>query len=208
MARIGILGGSFHPIHNGHIRLGRFCLDKQLVDEVWFVPTGCSYLKAHQNMLSGRERFRLCEIALAGERDMRACDVEIKRDGNSYTYETLEELGRLYPEHSFFFIIGADCLFSMETWYQPERIFANCTILAAYREGNSVEEFQRKAQELEEKYHARIVIMNFPEYTISSTEIRNRIARGESVEGMLPEALCLEIRRMGYFSKDSSTRGE
>lgn len=205
MARIGILGGSFHPIHNGHIQLGRFCLDKRLVDEVWFVPTGCSYLKAHQNMLSGQERMRLCEIALAGEKEMKACDVEVKREGNSYTYETLEELRRLYPEHDFFFIIGADCLFSMETWYRPERIFANCTILAAYREGNSVGEFQRKAQELSEKYQARIEIINFTEYTISSTEVRNRIARGESVEGMLPEALRLEILRRGYFLKDSST---
>ena len=199
MAKIGILGGTFHPIHNGHIALGQYCLDKKLVREVWFIPTGVSYLKAGQKMLSGEERLRLTNLAIDGRPNMRALDLEIRRPGNTYTVETLRELKKLWPEHEFFYIIGADCLFSMEAWYQAEEIFRLCTLLVARRDGKSRGEMRRKARDLKDRFQAKIHLLEFQEMEISSTLIRERIKNGKSIRDLIPEKLAKEIKKYGYF---------
>ncbi|MBR3468960.1 MAG: nicotinate-nucleotide adenylyltransferase [Lachnospiraceae bacterium] len=199
MAKIGILGGSFHPIHNGHLQLGQYCLDKRIVREVWFIPTGVSYLKAGMKMLTGEERLHLVELAIQGNPRMKALDVEIKRPGNTYTVETLEELKKSYPEHEFCFIIGADCLFSMESWYRADDIFKMAELLVARRDGKSYSEMQRKARDLEERFGARIRILRFEEMDISSTQIRERLKAGKDTSDLLPEAVCKEIKKRKYF---------
>ena len=199
MARIGILGGSFHPFHRGHYLLGKYCLDQRLVDEVWFIPTGVSYLKRNIKMLSGEERLRLLQLGIQDEPNMKALDIEIKRAGNTYTYETLEELNRTYAEHSFYFLIGADCLFQIETWRHSERIFSACTLLVAQRDDISIEAMQDKIVELKEKYNANIELIHFPQIEISSTEIRERIHRGEGIEDLVPVPEAEEILRLHYF---------
>lgn len=199
VARIGILGGSFHPFHNGHLLLGKYCIDQEIVDEVWFIPTGVSYLKKDVKMLSGEERLRLLELGIQGYSHMKALDIEIKRAGNTYTYETLEELNRAYPEHDFYFMIGADCLFQIENWYQAERIFSSCTILAAQRDGVSKRSMQKKSGELKKRFSAKILLIDFPEMDISSTEIRRRIHAGERIDDLVPAAEAEEILRLGFF---------
>ena len=199
MAKIGILGGTFHPIHNGHVALGQYCLDKKLVKEVWFIPTGVSYLKAGQKMLSGEERLRLNRLAIEGRPNMSALDLEIRRPGNTYTVETLLELKKLWPEHEFFYIIGADCLFSMENWYQAEEIFQLCTMLVARRDGKSRGEMRKKARDLKDRCLAKINLLEFQEMEISSTLIRDRIKNGKSIRDLLPEKLAKEIKKKGYF---------
>ena len=199
MAKIGILGGTFHPIHNGHIALGQYCLDKKLVREVWFIPTGVSYLKAGQKMLSGEERLRLTRLAIEGRPNMCALDLEIKRPGNTYTVETLRELKKHWPEHEVFYIIGADCLFSMENWYQAEEIFRLCTMLVARRDGKSRGEMRKKARDLKDRFQAKIHLLEFQEMEISSTLIRDRIKNGNSIRDLLPEKLAKEMKKKGYF---------
>ena len=156
MAKIGILGGSFHPFHNGHLALGQYCLDKKLVSEVWFIPTGISYLKSGQKMLSGEERLRLLNIAIKDQPKMKALDVEIRRPGNTYTVDTFHELRKEYPQHDFYYIIGADCLFSMEDWYHAEELFRICNLLVARRDGKSRSEMRTKAKDLRDRYHANV----------------------------------------------------
>ena len=199
MAKIGILGGSFHPIHNGHLFLGKYCLEKKLVKEVWFVPTGVSYLKSGTEMLSGEERLRLVNLAISDEKGMSASDIEIRRPGNTYTVDTLRELKRLYPEHDFYFIIGADCLFSMENWYEADVIFRLCHLLVARRDGKNRNEMRKKAKDLEERFHAKIHLLEFKEMNISSTMIRERIRSGEDFKDLVPEKVADEILRLGYF---------
>ncbi|MBO4750217.1 MAG: nicotinate-nucleotide adenylyltransferase [Lachnospiraceae bacterium] len=201
MAKIGILGGSFHPIHNGHLMLGQYCLDKKIVSEVWFIPTGVSYLKAGMKMLTGEERLHLVELAIQGNPKMKALDVEIKRPGNTYTVETLEELKKLHPEHEFFFIIGADCLFSMETWYRAKDIFQSARLLVARRDGKSLGEMQRKARDLKDRFGASVRILRFEEMDISSTMIRERFAKGKSANDLMPKAVSQEIKKRGYFKE-------
>lgn len=199
MAKIGVLGGSFHPFHNGHLMLGQFCLDQKLVEEIWFIPTGISYLKKDLPMLSGEERLHLIQLAIQDHPNMRALDIEIKRTGNTYTYETLEELHQSHPEHEFYFLIGADCLFTIETWVHPERIFQASGILAAKRDGCPKQLMRKKIRELKETYGANIQLIDFPEMDISSTDIRRRIHEGLSIQGLVPLSEAEEILRRGYF---------
>ncbi|MBQ2101796.1 MAG: nicotinate-nucleotide adenylyltransferase [Lachnospiraceae bacterium] len=202
MAKIGLLGGTFHPFHNGHLELGRYCLEKKLVSEVWFMPTGVSYLKAGQKMLPGEERLRLLQIAIQDEKNMSAIDIEIKRPGNTYTVETLKELKKMYPEHEFSYVIGADCLFSMEHWYQAEEIFQLCRLLVARRGGKSRGEMRKKAKDLKDRFGANIHLLEFQEMDISSTLIRGRIAQGETIEDLVPVKMAAEIERLGYFREE------
>ena len=150
-------------------------------------------------MLSGEERLKLLELGIAGMDKMRALDIEIKRAGDTYTYETLEELNRLYPENEFYFMIGADCLFTIETWKKAERIFACSTLLAAQRDGIPKREMRRKIKELKERFGAKIILIDFPEMDISSTEIRERIKQGMKIDDLVPELEAVEILDRGYF---------
>lgn len=199
MAKIGILGGSFHPFHNGHLQLGQYCIEHDIVDEVWFIPTGVSYLKRNIAMLSGAERLRLLELGISGMDKMKALDIEIKRSGDTYTYETLEELNSLYPEDDFYFMIGADCLFTIETWKNAQRIFNASTLLVAQRDGISRRDMRQKMKELENRFKARIIMIDFPEMDISSTEIRDRIKKGMKIDDLVPELEAAEIISKGYF---------
>lgn len=199
MAKIGILGGSFHPFHNGHLLLGQYCLDKKIVKEVWFIPTGVSYLKAGTKMLTGEERLHLVQLGIEGNDKMSALDIEIKRPGNTYTIDTLMSLKKSFPQHDFYFIFGADCLFSIETWYQADKILSSSHLLIAARDGKSRAEMRKKADELEERFHADVRILKFKEMDISSTMIRERIQAGKSVEDLMPQKVAREILEKKYF---------
>lgn len=199
MAKIGILGGSFHPFHNGHLALGQYCLKEKDLNEIWFVPTGFSYLKKDIKMLSGYERLHLAELGIEGVKDMKVLDIEIIREGPSYTYETLEELHTLYPDHQFYYIVGADCLFYIDQWKETQKIFDHCILLAAARDDRGYDELSLKADELKEKYNATIEILHFPTMDISSTEIRTRVQEGKSIEDMVPKTIEKEIYLKRYF---------
>ena len=123
MQKIGIMGGTFNPIHIGHLTLAQRVLDDLKLDEIWFIPTGCSYMKSNKDMVSPEERYHMTSLAIENHSQMKCLDIEIKRQGYTYSYETLEQLKNLYPQNVFYFIFGADCLFQIEEWKYPERIF-------------------------------------------------------------------------------------
>ena len=125
MRRIGIMGGTFDPIHVGHLMLAEWAAEEMELEEVWVVPTGVSYMKAEHGILTGQERLHMAELATKGNAKLRCVAIEIDRKGYTYTYETLEQLKNQYPDTEFFFLVGADCLFSLENWKYPERILGN-----------------------------------------------------------------------------------
>lgn len=108
MSRIGIMGGTFNPIHIGHLMLAEQALESAHLDQVWMIPTGCSYLKTKEGItiLPGTERYDMVQLAIADNDRFRCLDIEIKRPGNSYSYETMELLHREYPEHLFISSVG------------------------------------------------------------------------------------------------------
>ncbi len=201
MKKIGIMGGTFNPIHIGHLILADRVKEDLLLDEIWMIPTGCSYMKKDIDVLPGEERYHMISLATKDKPWMKCLDIEIKRSGYTYSYETLEQLKEHYPENEFYFIFGADCLFSIERWKYPERIFDACQIIAAIRNDSSTEEMQKKKNELEQKFGAKIQLYSFPRLEISSTELRERIRMKKSVSYMIPEQVISYIAEKGFYKK-------
>lgn len=200
MKKIGIMGGTFNPIHMGHLALAERALDDCNLDEIWVIPTGCSYMKQNMNVLSGEERLIMAQLATEDNQRIKCLDIEIKRSGYTYSYETLEQLRNLYPDYDFFFIFGADCLFTIEKWKCPEKIFDNCTVIAAVRNGSSEVEMAQKIDELKLKFGAKIILLPFLNLEISSTELRKRISCGKSVKYLIPDSVIAYISQKGFYS--------
>lgn len=133
MAKIGLLGGTFDPIHIGHLLLGQWAQEEFGLEEVWFMPAGNPYFKEGRKIASEADRLSMTELAVSGNKTWRVCDAEIGRGGDTYTFETVDLLNREYPQHDFYFIFGADCLDSLHHWRYPERILSGCRIIAAAR---------------------------------------------------------------------------
>lgn len=199
MSKIGIMGGTFDPIHIAHLMLAEWAADAAGLEQVWLIPTGQSYMKADRSILPGNERLHMVRLAIDGNDRLKCLDLEIKRGGYTYSYETVEELHELYPEHQFYFIEGADCLFTMENWKCPERLLAGCTILAAVRGDVSIQKLEEKRTELLARYGGEIQLMSFLQISISSTEIRRRLSCGESVRYMVPDKVLQYIQHMGLY---------
>lgn len=197
--KIGILGGTFDPIHIGHLLLAQWALDGEGLDEVWLIPTGYSYMKDKQNIVPAWDRYEMVSRAVEDNPRLSCLDLEILREGATYTCDTLEELRRLYPDYQFYFIFGADCLFTMEEWKDPEKIFANCILLAAMRDENSLAEMERRKRYLEERYEANIRLLPFLQLEISSTAVRERIREGGSVRYLVPDRVLSYIQEKGFY---------
>ena len=199
MSKIGILGGTFNPIHVGHLLLAQYAYEFAYLDEVWIMPTGFSYLKKDDPVPSGEIRLEMVQRAVEDIPYMFPSDVEIKRKGCTYTYETLEYLHQTYPQHEFFFIIGADCLFTMEKWKNIQALFDQCTVIAALRGNVSEENMEQKRLELVNRFQAKIMLMPFKQLDISSTEIRERIKDKKSVRFLVPDGVLQFISEHNLY---------
>lgn len=199
MKKIGIMGGTFNPIHNGHLLLAQWAMDAEKLDEIWFMPTGISYSKANANILPGEERLHMVKLAIAENCSFFVSDLELNRSGYTYTYETMEELKGQFPEDKFYFIVGADCLHAFENWKEPARILQNCTLLAAVRGDASEEELEYKKNDLMERFGGEIKLFSFLHFEISSTGIRNRIKEQQSIRYLVPDAVRKYITEKGFY---------
>lgn len=199
MRRIGIMGGTFNPIHMGHLLLAEWVKSEAELNEIWLIPNGISYMKARQEVAPAMDRLKMTELAAKKNEHFRCLDLEIKRNGYTYTYETLEELVQTYPEDEFYFILGADCLFTLETWKYPERILECCKLIAAVRDEASMEEMRAKKTELEHRFGGEILLLPFVRLSLSSTEIRERIKQGKSVRYMVPDSVLAYIEEKGLY---------
>jgi nicotinate-nucleotide adenylyltransferase len=186
--KIGIMGGTFDPIHNGHLMLGEYAYREFKLDQVWFMPNGNPPHKQDNVFQTTREdRMEMVTRSIEKYEYFRLEDYEIKRQEISYSYQTMEYFKEKYPENHFYFIIGADSLFMFEQWVHPERIVATCTILAAYRDDkNNRQVMEDKIAELNRKYNADFRLLVTPVLPMASHELRNRLQQGGSVTGEIP----------------------
>lgn len=190
MAKIGIMGGTFDPIHNGHLMLGRQALEEYQLDQIWFMPSGQPPHKKDHPVTDADIRCEMVKLALLGQSGFVFSDFEIRRPGNTYTAQTLALLHQEYPQHEFYFIVGADSLYEIERWYEPERIMSQTVILAAGREYEGIHRsLKGQMNYLKEKYGAQIEYLHCREMDISSEEIRSLTAEGQSVKDLVPEAV-------------------
>lgn len=202
MCKIGIMGGTFNPIHIGHLILAEHVLEDMKLDEIWFIPTGCSYMKRDMDVADGQHRYNMVSLAIAGDDRMKCLDIELKRSGHTYSYETLEQLRQEYPNNEFYFIFGADCLFSIENWKCPDRIFKNCKVIAAARNGSDLYDMNCKKEELIQRFGANIIIYPFINLEISSTDLRERMKQGRSVQHLIPQEVVRYIHNNQIYMKE------
>ena len=203
MRRIGIMGGTFNPIHNGHLAIAGKAREQFFLEKILFMPSGVPYTKDLREVMPVDIRCEMTALAIADtpyfELSMlEAADAE--KGKNTYTFETLQKMRRADPTADYYFILGADSLYAIENWKNPELIFENCTLLAAIRIDESPIALQRDtsfAQEklyqqvvyLREKYRASIEIVEFEGIDLSSTKIREKLRFGESVCGLVPKVV-------------------
>ena len=197
--KVGILGGTFNPIHIGHLILAEQAYDEYKLDEILFIPTGISHFKDPNVVLDKKKRISMTGGAIDDNPHFALSTIETDRPGNSYTYETLEELKKVNPDTEYYLIVGADSMFQMEQWKNPDIIMKDATILVSVRKGQSLKELEDKADELMKKYNSSIKILTCPYIDISSTEIRARIKEGKSVKYMVTDDTLRYIDKFNLY---------
>lgn len=178
MTHIGIFGGSFNPIHCGHIALARQLLSQHSLSEIWFMVSPLNPLKQQADLLPDEQRLSLARKALEGEDGIVASDFEFRLPRPSYTWHTLEALRQAYPEHRFSLIIGGDNWQHFDRWYRADDIRKHYPIIVYPRRGSAEQDTA------------------LPLFDISSTEVRRRVRCGESIAGLVPDAIADDVRRL------------
>lgn len=197
MRRIGLMGGSFNPIHLAHVNMARAALAGGHVDEVLFLPTGNPPHK-RAGLEDKEDRYAMTCLAIAGEKHMRASRVEIDREGMIYTVDTVSILRESMPDCAFYYLIGADTVFQLHTWKRIETLITLCTFLVCMRPGEAEEATRLEAQRWRER-GADIRFMDADLMEISSTEVRERLAKGLRTDDLLPPAVAAYIREHGLY---------
>ena len=198
---VGILGGTFDPIHYGHLGCARAAYESLGLDEVWLVPTGRSYFKTRLNLHVSEPEHRLAMTKLAAEGVpyLRVSDIEMQREGDTYTADTLRILTEAYPDTDFYYIVGADTLIHMGSWHDPEGVFSRCTIVVITRSDTEEGTLQEAIADLTARFSARIVTVAIENIDISSSEVRRRVEAGESISAMVPAAVEEYIREKKLY---------
>lgn len=199
MKKTGIMGGTFNPIHNGHLMLAEEAFQQFLLDEVLFMPCGKPYMKAEQEVQPAWIRAEMTALAIQDKSYFKLSTMEIEQPGNTYTYQTLERLKKENPDSEYYYIVGADSLFHMTDWKCPERIFSNCCLLAAVRDDKTVDEVEAQIHRLEQAYGAVIHLLKTERMDISSSEIRRKAASEQSIEYDVPGPVRIYIEEKGLY---------
>jgi nicotinate-nucleotide adenylyltransferase len=210
--RLGIFGGSFDPVHCGHLELARACQNQVGLDEVWFTPTAIQPLKRDGPQASDAERIEMLELAISNSdcdpgrghaREsivgpwFRVCTLEIERGGYSYTVDTLRRIDEELPEAKLFFLMGADALRDVAYWKEPEEIFRLSTPLVVSRAGEPAADLSALSPLCPDEHQPQHIEMR--PMDISSSEIRRRVAAGQSLEGLVPSTVADYIHAHGLY---------
>lgn len=198
MPEIGLMGGSFNPIHCGHVALARAALESGRVERVLFLPTGNPPHKK-EGLADKFDRLRMVELAVEHEAGMAVCREEIDRDGVIYTVDTLAALKRKMPDCTLTYLIGADTLRALGTWRRVETVIERCKFLVMMREGETREEVIRLAGLWTQK-GAQIDFLDARKMDISSTQIREQIQKGLPFERLVPQAVADYIHEHGLYA--------
>jgi nicotinate-nucleotide adenylyltransferase len=174
------MGGTFDPIHVGHLVTAEEALYQFELDEVVFVPTGRPWMKEHDVVASATHRYRMTEIGISPEPRFRVSSIEVDRGGQTYTVDTLRALLEEDPERGLWFITGADAMLEIMVWKEPETLFGLAHFIAATRPGYDVAPFAD---------HDGVTVMEIPALAISSTDIRERAASGRPIRFLVPDAV-------------------
>ena len=198
--RVGIMGGTFDPIHIIHLILAEEAFQQFGLDQVVFIPSGNPpHKKNRPGGASGLQRGEMVRLATASNLHFSMDLMEVCSEEYSYTYRTLEKLTEKHPDTDYFFIMGADSLRDLPLWKCPERILSLCTVVVAIRDGARPEDFRRMILERQAQFGGSIQELRTPDLDISSHVIRERIRKGKSVRYFLPDEVITYIEKEGLY---------
>lgn len=204
--KTGIYGGTFNPIHLGHIHILREFIRRLKLDRVLLIPTGTPPHKDAPELAGKEDRFRMCRLAAEEIKEVpvEVSRIEFDRQGKSYSADTLTLLKREYPEDELFFLMGEDMFLTVDTWYRPEVICRCASLAASPRSENGLIKLKEKQKELEEKFGARCFVEDISWLPVSSTQVRELAERGGSLSGLVPPevAAYIEEHRVYSISKE------
>lgn len=198
--RIGVLGGTFNPIHYGHLIIAQWAKENFALDKVIFIPAGMPPHKSEKTVLSARHRYEMTLLATIDVPDFEVSPMEIHREGPSYTIDTIRQLSAYYSsETKIFFITGADSILELHTWSRYKELLQSCFFIAATREGYNTQELLKRTEEIQQEYGKRIFNMKIPAIEISSTELRSRIQAGKTIKYLIPPSVEKYINKYKLY---------
>lgn len=187
---IGVFGGSFNPVHNGHLQVARAIVERKLVDEVWLIVSPLNPIKADaDSLLPDNIRMDMVRVATEGISGLRACDIELSLPRPSYTITTLRALSDMYPDFKFRLIIGSDNMLIFDRWKAHEEIMRDFTPIVYPRPG----------------YDCSLSLKDFPEIKVSSTEIRDKLKQNSPVDNLLPPKVMEYIKHHHLYGAELNT---
>ena len=196
-----MFGGSFDPVHNGHVQLAQAFIKELSLDKVFIVPAFISPFKQGGAAVLPHHRAEMCRLAFRDIQQAEISDIEIKREGSSYTYQTLQTLTDKLDTDKIFLITGADSFMSIHKWKEPEIIFRHAVICGLPRNDDDISALEKQSEYLH-GLGAETRILNISVMTVSSTDIRCKAAKGESISGLVPDDVERYIIENGlYFQK-------
>ncbi|WP_422486276.1 nicotinate-nucleotide adenylyltransferase [Gudongella sp. DL1XJH-153] len=196
---IGLMGGTFNPIHMGHLLIGEYIREEWKLSKVIYIPSGNPPHKTGGEVLEASHRVKLVQLAIENNSFFELSFIELNREGFSFTIDTIRQMHLEYPYEKLYFIIGTDTLFELETWKSFQKIANEIEFIMYGRGRHSKKDVEEKLQNLREKHGFRIHRSNGPEIEISSTNIRDRINKGLSVKYMIPDSLIEEIEKESLY---------
>ena len=199
--RIGILGGTFNPIHLGHLLIAENAYEQFKLDRVHIMPAYISPFKLNSSVLDKGHRKKIIELSISDNPHFMLDTREIDSEEISYTYITLSYMKCENPDNELYFILGADSLKTIKNWRNPQIIFDNATILAAVRDTDDIEDLKRYADELKALFNGNVGFIRTPSYDVSSTDIRKRIEQGESVKYMMADPAIEYIKDNNLYKE-------
>lgn len=194
MIQVGIMGGTFDPIHNGHLAAADAAWEAAGLDEVWFIPSAVPPLKNGAPSASGEQRLTMTQLAIEDEPRFRAVAVELERGGVSYTVDTVSELAARYPERSFAYIIGADRINDLVHWHRIEQLASLVSFIGLERPGYAIDPAKLPAFIRE-----KLRIARMPQLDISSSAIRRRRSEGRAIRYFVPDKVYQFIVRNDLY---------
>ena len=200
MKPIAILGGSFNPVHFGHLKMAEAAMESTHFSKVLFIPTGTPYHKEQKDLLPFSDRLKLLELAIENCPDFDCSPIEGERDGNSYTIDTVRELLWQNPTESYSLLIGTDQFLTLRSWHKIAELGKLVDFYIANRNGEmALSTFQKEKEALEKELSLHCKLFPMPAIDLSSTEIRNLLKEGKSIHGMLPKSVEEYILKKGFY---------
>lgn len=185
MSKIGVFGGTFNPIHNGHVSLGVYCKDELSLDKLMLIPTYTPPHKSSNELAEEEHRVNMCKLATEQYGYFEVSDIEIERKGKSYTYETLNSLKEIYTEDELYLIVGADMFLTLDKWKNPQSIFKNATIVAVPRNDDDKNDLVYYYDNTIKKLGAKAIVLENPVVQVSSTYIRENIDNYQLIKSLI-----------------------